>query len=43
MKHPGNDDLFFLCTVVEYVARQTHNHVRDIVNKLSDEEFVMNG
>ncbi len=40
MKHPGNDDLFFLCTVIEYVARQTHNHVRDIVNKLSDDDIV---
>ena len=40
MKHSENDDLFFLCTVIEYVARQTHNHVRDIVNKLSDDDFV---
>ena len=40
MKHSENDDLFFLCTVIEYVARQTHNHVRDIVNKLSDDDIV---
>ena len=40
MKHPENDDLFFLCTIIEYVARQTHNHVRDIVNKLSDDDIV---
>lgn len=33
------DDLFYVCTMIEYVARSTHNHVRDIVNKLSDEDI----
>lgn len=33
------DDLFYICTIIEYVARNTHNHVRDVVNKLSDEDI----
>lgn len=33
------DDLFYVCTIIEYVARSTHNHVRDIVNLLSDTDI----
>lgn len=39
MKCLKNDNLFFVCTVIEYVARSTHNHVRDIVNALSYEDI----
>lgn len=33
------DDLFYVCTMIEYVARHTKNTTRDIVNKLSDDEL----
>lgn len=33
------DDLFYVCTMIEYVARHTKNKTRDIVNKLSDDEL----
>lgn len=29
-------DLFFVCTMIEVVARKTHNRSRDVVEKLSD-------
>ena len=38
MKDLIHDNLFYVCTVIEFVARSTHNHVRDIINKLSDDE-----
>ncbi|RHF91494.1 hypothetical protein DW650_17140 [Roseburia sp. AM23-20] len=38
MKNLVTDDLFYVCIVIEFVARSTHNHVRDIVNRLSDDD-----
>ena len=35
----NKDDLFYVCTMIEYVARATHNRSRDIVSKLSDDEL----
>ncbi len=32
----NKDDLFYVCSMIEYVARQTHNKCKDIVAKLSD-------
>ena len=32
----NKDDLFYVCTMIEYVARKTHNNTRDIVVKISD-------
>lgn len=32
----NEDDLFYVCTMIEYVARKTHNKRGDIVAKLSD-------
>ena len=32
----NEDDLFFVCTMIEVVARKTHNRSRDVVEKLSD-------
>lgn len=32
----NKDDLFYVCTMIEYVARKTHNKTRDVVGKLSD-------
>lgn len=31
-----DDDLFYLCTMIEYVARATHNKTRKVVEMLSD-------
>ena len=31
-----DDDLFYVCTMIEYVARITHNRTKTIVDKLSD-------
>ena len=39
MKDLIHDNLFYVCTVIEFVARSTHNHVRDIINKLSDDDI----
>ncbi len=33
------DDLFYVCTMIEYVARHTKNRTRDVVKKLSDDEL----
>ena len=30
------DDLFYVCSMIEYVARKTHNKVKDVVEKLTD-------
>ena len=32
----NKDDLFYVCTMIEYVARKTHNRTRDMVAKMSD-------
>lgn len=32
----NENDLFYVCTMIEYVARKTHNKSKDIVAKLSD-------
>ena len=32
----NKDDLFYVCSMIEYVARKTHNKCKDIVAKLSD-------
>ena len=36
----NKDDLFFVCTMIEYVSRTTHNKSRDVVARLSDEELM---
>jgi len=41
MKDLIHDNLFYVCTVIEFVARSTHNHVRDIINKLSDDDIIV--
>lgn len=33
------DDLFYVCMMIEYVARHTKNTTRDIVKKISDDEL----
>ena len=31
----NKDDLFYVCSMIEFVARKTHNRDKDIVSKLS--------
>ena len=33
----NNSDLFFLCSLIEYIARQTKNRRSDVVNRLGDD------
>ena len=35
MNNKRNDDIFYVCTMIEYVARVTNNRRKDIVEKLS--------
>ena len=36
----NKDDLFYVCSMIEFVARETHNKVKDVVAKLSDKALV---
>lgn len=36
----NKDDLFFVCTMIEYVSRTTHNRSRDVIARISDEELM---
>lgn len=29
-----NDNLFFVCSLIEYIARQTQNHRNDVVRQM---------
>lgn len=33
------NDLFYFCSMVEYIGRKTHNKVRDIISKMSDDDI----
>lgn len=33
----NNSDLFFVCSLIEYIARQTKNRRSDVVNQLGDD------
>ena len=35
----NKDDLFYVCTMIEYVSRHTHNKCKDIVAKIPDDEL----
>ena len=35
----GDNDLFFTCSLIEYIARKTKNTKKDIVNKLGYEKI----
>ena len=39
MRKWNNDDIFYVCSMIEFVARKTHNQPKDIVAKLSDKEL----
>ena len=32
----SKDDLFYVCSMIEFVARETHNKCKDVVSRLSD-------
>lgn len=32
----SKDDLFYVCSMIEFVARETHNKCKDVVERLSD-------
>ena len=36
----NKDDLFYVCSMIEFVARETHNKVKDIVGKMADEDIL---
>ena len=36
----NKDDLFYVCSMIEFVARETHNKVKDVVGKMTDEDLV---
>ena len=36
----NKDDLFYVCSMIEYVARKTHNKVKDVVEKLTDKDLL---
>ena len=38
----NKDDLFYVCSMIEFVARETHNKVKDVVGKMTDEDLVSN-
>ena len=35
MNEKRNDDIYYVCTMIEYVARVTKNHRKDIVARIS--------
>lgn len=39
MSNEEKDDLFYLCSLIEYVARKTKNHRGDIVKMIGKEEL----
>lgn len=39
MSNQEKDDLFYLCALIEYIARKTKNHRGDIVEKIGKEEL----
>ena len=38
----NKDDLFYVCSMIEFVARETHNKVKDIVGKMEDIDLFCN-
>ena len=36
----NKDDLFYVCSMIEFVARETHNKVKDVVGKMTDEDLL---
>ena len=36
----NKDDLFYVCSMIEFVARETHNKVKDIVGKMEEEDIL---
>ena len=39
MNEKRNDDIYYVCTMIEYVARVTKNHRKDIVARISKKDM----
>ena len=39
MSNQEKDDLFYLCSLIEYIGRKTQNHRGDVVKMIGKEEF----
>lgn len=39
MSNQEKDDLFYLCSLIEYIGRKTKNHRGDVVKKIGKEEL----
>ncbi len=39
MNNDLKNDLFYFCFMAEYVARKTHNKIKDVILKLSDKDI----
>lgn len=39
MNNKLKDDIYYVCTMIEYVARLTENHRKDVVKKISREDM----
>lgn len=39
MNSDFKNDLFYFCSMVEYIGRKTHNKVSDIISKMSDDDI----
>lgn len=37
MTMKGKDDLFYVCSLIEFIGRKTNNHRKDIVNALGED------
>lgn len=33
------DDIFYVCTLIEYIARETKNHRSDVISKFTEEDI----
>jgi hypothetical protein len=39
MDEKRKDDIFYVCTLIEYIARATKNHRSDVVRKFTEEDI----
>ena len=39
MSNQEKDDLFYLCSLIEYIGRKTQNHRGDVVKMIGKEEL----
>lgn len=39
MDNKKKDDVFYVCTLIEFIARKTKNHRKDVVGRFTREEI----